>query len=44
MEAAQTLNFNEKTWILFASLQLNKLHAPRIKVKVFIMVYAFIQQ
>lgn len=44
MGAGQTLNCNEKTWILFASLQLNKLHALREKVEVFISFYAFIQR
>lgn len=42
--AAQALNCNEKTGILFASLQLKKLHALREKGEVFITFYAFIQQ
>lgn len=42
--AAQALNCNEKTWVLFASLQLKKLHALREKGEVFISFYALIQR
>ena len=42
--AAQALNCNEKTCILFASLQLKKIHALRLKGEIFTTFYACIQQ
>lgn len=42
MGAAQTLNYNEKAWLLFASLQLNKLML--LEKSESLHVYAFTQQ